>query len=105
MPSRQIAHGLRPSSGRSPNRTLPASAGSCPVRMLNSVVFPAPLGPISARISPAGSTKLTSSTACTPPNDFRTATTSSTLATATLQHSEKTAGEREDERDQDHAEH
>src|SRR6266852_3184775 len=105
MPRRQIAHGLSPSMGRPRKRTLPASAGSWPVRMLKSVVFPAPFGPISARISPAGSTKRTSSTACTPPNDFRTPVTSSTSVTGSLQHAEDAARKREHQRDEDHAEH
>ena len=39
--------------------------------MLKQVVLPAPFGPISASISPAARSKLTSSTAFTPPNDLR----------------------------------
>src|SRR5262245_27988396 len=38
--------------------------------MLKQVDFPAPLGPISARNSPSLTSKLTFSTACTPPKAF-----------------------------------
>src|SRR6185437_4140868 len=39
---------------------------------LNSVDLPAPFGPISAVSEPAGTSKVTSRTAATPPNDFDT---------------------------------
>src|SRR5204863_6812223 len=101
---RQIAYGLRPSSGRSRKRTVPVSATSCPLRMLKNVVLPAPFGPMSARISPCGSVNDTSSTAWTPPNDFRTCATSSTEL-ATAKNAENAAREDQHQRDEDHAEH
>src|SRR5690606_30324991 len=52
------------------NLTEPPSALSCPLTMLKVVDFPAPLGPISARSSPAARLKSTPSTARTPPNDL-----------------------------------
>src|SRR5216117_1838983 len=40
--------------------------------MLSTVVFPAPLGPITETISPFWTSRLTLVTACTPPNAFET---------------------------------
>src|SRR6059036_335194 len=52
--------------------------------MLRSVVLPAPLGPITERISPRGTSRLTRVTACTPPKAFDTSRISSCeLTTAT----------------------
>src|SRR5271167_1634805 len=45
--------------------------------MLNSVVLPAPLGPISPRISPSARVKVTSDTATKPPKRLVTPLTSS----------------------------
>ena len=63
-----------PASGRPARRrracTEPASGASWPPTMLKQVVLPAPFGPISASISPAARSKLTSSTARMPPNAF-----------------------------------
>ena len=53
---------------RPPSRTMPASGASWPFSMLKQVLLPAPLGPISAKSSPASTAKETSATACTPPN-------------------------------------
>ena len=52
---------------RPARRTMPASGASWPFSMLKQVLLPAPLGPISASISPAETAKETSATACTPP--------------------------------------
>ena len=61
-------------------RCAPPSGLSWPLIMLKQVVLPAPFGPISARNSPSSTSKLTSSTACTPPNDLlRCVSTASTL--------------------------
>src|SRR4029453_10462249 len=43
------------------------------------VVLPAPLGPMSATSSPGATWRLTPATAWSPPNDFRTSTTSSSV--------------------------
>src|SRR5829696_5962673 len=47
---------------------LPFVAGKSPATRLNSVVFPAPLGPSTARRSPCATSRSTSRTATTPPN-------------------------------------
>src|SRR5712691_8460593 len=49
-----------------PKRTLPLSGLSIPEMMLKSVVFPAPFGPISPRISPSAREKLTSLSTASP---------------------------------------
>ena len=46
---------------------------------LMSVVLPEPFGPMSPRISPVSTVKLTSSTALRPANDLQRCATSSTL--------------------------
>src|SRR5207237_326693 len=46
---------------------LPAVGESSPVRTLNSVVLPAPFGPMTARRSPARTASVTPSKARTPP--------------------------------------
>jgi hypothetical protein len=55
--------GGKPSMRPPASHTEPASAPSWPLMMLKQVVLPAPLGPISATISPAPSAKETSSSA------------------------------------------
>ena len=55
-PSRQIVCGGCPVMSRPLKPTRPESGARCPVMTLNSVVLPAPLGPITAEISP-GSTE------------------------------------------------
>ncbi len=77
MPRRAIAReGLSPIDWPR-HCTAPADSGSTPVTRLNSVDLPAPLGPISATMSPPCTPKLTSLTATRPPNCLRTACTSS----------------------------
>src|SRR5262245_62344797 len=55
----------------------PPLTGSSPEIKLNSVVFPAPFGPISARRSPGCTASVTRSTACNPPNERDTPSSSS----------------------------
>src|SRR5437870_2991009 len=89
------------------NSMAPASARSWPVRMLNSVDLPAPLGPISARISPRASAMLTPATAWTPPKDFRTASTRRTggsLTTSPGQQADEAVREGQHQRAQGEAE-
>src|SRR5689334_5995403 len=50
----------------------PAAGRMSPASTLSRVVFPAPLGPKSARVRPAGRVKVTSSSAGTAPNRWRT---------------------------------
>src|SRR5690348_10790897 len=54
--------------GRPSNTTTPRSAGTYPVIMLNTVVLPDPLGPISAVTVPAWISNEQRSTAVIPPN-------------------------------------
>ena len=49
--------------------TVPASGGSWPPIRLNSVDLPAPLGPMTPRSSPGATSRSTSRTAYTPPNE------------------------------------
>src|SRR3954471_1564878 len=50
------------------NSTVPALGGKSPEITLKSVVLPAPFGPRMARRSPGATSRLTSRTACKPPN-------------------------------------
>ena len=61
------------------NSTCPLVGAYTPVITLNAVVLPAPLGPISATISPSLTSMLRSSTATTPPNCMVTCSTRSTF--------------------------
>src|SRR4029079_17911333 len=71
-------------SGRQPvmswpsKRSRPAVGASTPVTRLNSVVLPAPLGPITAWMAPGSTTRSTSATAVNPSNDFVSLSTCST---------------------------
>ena len=58
---------FRPSIGSPASVAVPSSAGSTPFSTLNSVVLPAPFGPMMPRISPSATAKLTSLTALRPP--------------------------------------
>ena len=60
---------LRPSIDWPPSVALPSSAVSTPFSTLNSVVLPAPFGPMMPRISPSPTEKLTSLTARKPPKE------------------------------------
>src|SRR5262245_52888358 len=60
------------------NRMRPAVGFSCPVRSLNSVLLPAPLGPMRQRSSRSASVKSTPRTASTPPKRIDSPTVSST---------------------------
>ena len=53
MPSAAMACGFHPVIGRPRNLTTPDAGFSAPAMMLSVVVFPAPFGPISARMSPS----------------------------------------------------
>src|ERR1700738_1708324 len=73
---------------------VPSSAGSTPFNTLNSVVLPAPFGPMMPRISPWQMVKLTLLTARRPPKDFDSPSTlisvvaDDTLLTAPLARAE-----------------
>ncbi len=55
---------------RSNSRIEPLSGESSPVIRLNSVVLPAPLGPMISRRSPGSMARLTLVVTCKPPNDL-----------------------------------
>jgi hypothetical protein len=63
-------------------RTVPAVAGKSPVITLNSVVLPAPLAPMTARLSPAATDSVTSSSARNAPKLRDTPVSSSALPEA-----------------------
>src|SRR2546429_5582902 len=63
---------------RPAKRISPRSEGKVPEIWLMSVVLPAPLGPISAWISPLSTSSVTSSVATTPTKRFDTRLSSST---------------------------
>ena len=77
MPARTRALvGIRVTSAPS-NSTLPASGSSFPLTRLMSVVLPAPFGPITAVMPPAGRARSTPSTAMKSANALRTRRSSS----------------------------
>src|SRR5580704_10090197 len=78
IPRRQRSCGAMPVTSRSLKTTRPSSGCRCPVIRLNSVVFPAPLGPMIALIEPRGTVKETPPTAWKPSKLLRTSRTSST---------------------------
>src|SRR5512139_2992705 len=81
IPFRQMTWGGSPEMSLPLYRIRPESGTRCPVIRWNSVVFPAPLGPMTATISPRATSRFAPFTARNPPND-RTA--DSTLSTARL---------------------
>src|SRR5215813_9744035 len=65
------------------NRTVPLSGWVKPARQANSVVLPAPLGPMRATISCLPTSNVASSSALSPPKDLQRPRTSSTTASPT----------------------
>src|SRR5262245_29603745 len=95
----------RPSS-----RTVPLSGCRWPVIRLNSVDFPAPLGPITAAICFVSTDRLTSKTARNPPNDLEMPETSSIaqplqVLPQQIETADDAAREAEQQDEQDGAEH
>lgn len=68
IPARAIRCGGHPVISRPRRWIRPAVGRIRPVRRLKNVDFPAPLGPMMARISPASTWKSTPLTARRPPN-------------------------------------
>src|SRR5215468_1702608 len=83
MPMRVISCFLRPVTTCPRKRIWPAVGWYTPVMALKQVVLPAPFGPISPKISPSCSVKLTWSRARTPPNRRETLSTSSSASGST----------------------
>ena len=67
--------GLRPVTSSAPRKMRPESGASTPAIRLNSVVLPAPFGPISPVIEPPAISRLAPSTAATPPKRLETPAT------------------------------
>src|SRR4029077_17571833 len=67
IPRRATWCGLDPVMSRPSKTTRPAVGWNSPVTLLNSVVLPAPLGPMRAKTSPRLICRLTLSTATSPP--------------------------------------
>src|SRR5690349_20549914 len=95
---------------------LPPSATTLPDTALNSVVLPAPFGPISAQISPACKSNETPPTAISPPNRTETSRTDSSGSSATIvalderrmcacQQAGQTARQEQDHQDDEQSEH
>src|SRR4051794_18632058 len=77
MPRRQTSSGVSPSMRPPWNVIVPPLGANMPAIRLNIVVLPAPLGPITAKIAPSGTEKLTSATARSPLKFLETPATSS----------------------------
>src|SRR5690554_4309177 len=77
MPFAQISCGGTPVISSPLNVTRPPSGFRKPAMVANKVVFPAPLGPISATICPCSTRMLAPFTAYKPPNRLLRSTTSS----------------------------
>src|SRR5918911_4170455 len=110
MPSRQTSCGATPVMSRPSSRTAPASGLRCPVIRLKNVVLPAPFGPMMAAIWPGATATLTPPTATKPSNALRMSRTSSTArppqpASDQRGGAGETAGEDEQQHDQDRTEH
>src|SRR5882724_7438869 len=84
MPRRQTSSGVRPSMRWPWNAIVPVFGANTPAIRLNIVVLPAPFGPITAKIAPSGTAKLTSATARSPLKFLETPATSSIKAMSRL---------------------
>lgn len=86
IPSLTTPFSDSPVIGLPSNRIAPLVGLIVPAIMLNSVVFPAPLGPMTPLICPPGTVRLTPLTALTPPNRRVSARVSSIPLTRSLLH-------------------
>src|SRR5262249_60984979 len=107
---RHSSCGGTPVTSRPFSTTRPVSARRWPVIRLNSVVLPAPLGPMMALTLPLGTSNETRETAIKPSNDFVRSRTSSTAwspepATQQLRGAGQPAGKSEQQHDEEDAEH
>lgn len=66
-PSRVRWSGRSPCTGSPTTWTVPADARASPEMALSSVLLPAPLGPITPKVSPRATSKETEFTATSPP--------------------------------------
>src|SRR6266852_2435197 len=90
-PSRQIARGFLPAVSWPSRLIRPLSGIFWPLSISKHVLFPAPLGPISARISPALSANDTLRTAWTPPEDLLKSSTASSVGAILIRRSRSRA--------------
>src|SRR5574337_737265 len=84
MPASRASRGVAKATGSPRSRISPALGACTPEIALISVDLPAPLSPASASTSPHSRSKLTFSSACTPPKRLespRTARIGSLIAT------------------------
>jgi hypothetical protein len=79
-PAAVISSARRPIIDWPPSSILPSVGGKIPVIALKNVVFPAPLGPISPKISPSSMCSVTFDSALRPPNCWVTFSALSILA-------------------------
>src|SRR3954470_19124585 len=98
MPAAQIWCGGKPVMSRPAKVMRPDSGLWKPAIAANSVVLPAPLGPISPTISPAPTSSEACSTAFNPPNALERSRTSSMAAAS--QQARKAVGQAGDDDDQ-----
>ncbi len=82
MPISAMSRDARPATSWPRNFTLPDVGSSTPDTRLNIVLLPAPLGPISATISPARTASAISFTATRPPKRLVALSTSSSTSPA-----------------------
>src|SRR5690348_698727 len=84
MPRRHTSSDASRSMREPAKVMVPESGANTPAIRLNSVVLPAPFGPITAKIAPSGTAKLTSATARRPWKFFETSVTSRSPAISLL---------------------
>ena len=77
IPRRHTASAVNPPIGSPAKTIVPSSGAVAPAIMLNSVVLPAPFGPITANSAPSATSKLTPSTATKPRKRLLTAVSES----------------------------
>src|SRR5258708_7801548 len=105
MPAAQILCGGSPVMSLPSKTTLPASAAWKPAMAANSVVLPAPLGPIRPTISPWRRSSEARSTAKRPPNDLERLRTSSMARPAAEQAHQSVGQARHDQHQHDAIDH
>src|ERR687898_2279379 len=105
MPAAQMRCGARPVMSLPSKATRPASGAWKPAMAANSVVFPAPLGPIRPTISPWRTSSEAWSTAFRPPNDLESPRTSSMARLSSEQPHQALRQTRHDQHQHDAVDH
>src|SRR3981189_1209300 len=96
MPRRQISAGGSPEIRSPLKKTAPDVSGMTPVIRLNTVLLPAPLGPISPWIVDGATVIERSAAACTPPKRRPTARSSSSKGHSHTPASRELPGQRDE---------